>query len=342
MRQVLINIGLPIYGYGFMLMVAFLVGMWLAVRRARAEGISKDHLWDICFPIFLGGLVGGRLLSRIMDPSPGNWWQQILGFFEIWRGGLILYGGVPGGLLGYVYAYYRVVRPNKLSTLRIADIVAPSLALGLFFGRIGCFMNGCCWGDVADPASAAWVERLGDLTRFPAHSPPHRTAVLHGYQTAYGFTVHDLETRTVREVEAFSPAWDAGLRQGDVITKIESSETPGEPLQLTIRREAQTLELTFTPPRSLPLLPTQLLSALDGVVLFILLTAFYPFRRRAGEVVALLMLWYAVNRFFIEQLRMDNPPEWFGMTLSQNISILMFLGGLVLCWWVRRQNVPVS
>lgn len=347
MRQVLFRIpglGLPIYGYGFMLMIAFLVGLWLANRRARREGINPEHIWDVAFPVFLGGLIGGRLLSRIMEPEPGDWWFQIVSFFEIWRGGLILYGGVPGGLAGYLYAYYRVVRPNRLSTLRIADIVAPSLALGLFFGRIGCFLNGCCWGDVADPYYAVWGERLASITEFPAKSPPHARLVEQGSQTLYGFVLSEQigATRTVREVEPYSPAWDVGLRPGDLVVDVREADGSNEALRVTVRRGSETKELAFDLPRTLPLIPTQLLSALDGVILFILLTAFYRFRRRAGEVTVLLMLWYAANRFFIEQLRMDNPPEWFGLTLSQNISILMFAAGLVLYWWVRRQNVPVS
>jgi phosphatidylglycerol---prolipoprotein diacylglyceryl transferase len=354
MRQVLFRIpGIdwPIYGYGFMLMLAFLVGWQLAERRAKRERVHPDHLWGIAFPVFLGGIIGARLFSRIMEPEPGGFWYQIVSFLQIWHGGLILYGGVPGGLIGYWWAYCKIVKPNKLSTLRIADIVAPSLAIGLFFGRIGCFLNGCCWGDVADPVALPWLQDKPAVTQFPASSPPQRKCVIENYQTAHGFLLGD-DGRTVELVEDFSPAWAAGLRAGDVVEKVGDVEghlfralaewPPSEPLRLSISRSGVKHELTFELPRSLPLIPTQLYSSLDGLVLFLLLTAFYPFRKRAGEVTVLLMLAYAVNRFFIEQLRMDNPPDYFGLTLSQTISILMFAGGLALWWYVRKQNVPVT
>jgi phosphatidylglycerol:prolipoprotein diacylglycerol transferase len=355
MRQVLINIGLPIYGYGFMLMIGFLAGIWLADRRAKQEGVHPDHLWGIAFRVFLGGIIGARLLSRIMEPEPGDLWYQITSFFQIWNGGLILYGGVPGGILGYLLAYRSIVKPNKLSTLRIADIIAPSLAIGLFFGRIGCFLNGCCWGDVADPIAVPWAQEVPALTQFPGFSPPHRKSVMEGYQTAHGFTLGGANGRTIELVEDYSPAWAAGLRAEDVIEKVGDTEGalyqalanwplehPGEPLQLTISRGGEKQQLTFDLPRSLPLIPAQLYSSFDGLVLFLLLTAFYPFRKRAGEVTVLLMLTYAVNRFFIEQMRMDNPPDYWGLTLSQVISILLFAGGLVLWVYVRKKAVPVA
>ena len=76
---------------------------------------------------------------------------------------------------------------------------------------------------------------------------------------------------------------------------------------------------------SLPLHPTQIYSAIDAFVLFILLSAYYPLRRRDGEVMGLLMITYPVTRFLIEWLRNDEGVFFAGLTISQNISIVLLL-----------------
>ena len=78
---------------------------------------------------------------------------------------------------------------------------------------------------------------------------------------------------------------------------------------------------------SLPVHPTQLYSAIDGVLLLLLLSAYYPLRRRDGEVMALLMVTYPITRFLIEYLRNDEGIFWFGLTISQNISVFLLLPG---------------
>ena len=95
---------------------------------------------------------------------------------------------------------------------------------------------------------------------------------------------------------------------------------------------------------SLPVHPTQLYSAIDGLVLLFLLSAYYPLRRRDGEVMALLMVTYPVTRFLIEYLRNDEGIFWFGLTISQNISVFLLLAGIVFWTWLwrsqpRRQRV---
>ena len=331
-----------------MLFLAFAVGTWLAGRRARREGISPEHLWDVILYVFIGGLIGARIFALFVNPVPGNWWQQFLHFFEIWKGGMVFYGGAIGGILAYVIAYFRIVKPNGLSTLRLADIVAPSIALGICLGRIGCLLNGCCYGDVADPARVSWG------IQFPSNSPPHRDLVGHGYQTAYGFfleTEAGRDGRTVREVEPLGPAAAAGLQRGDRIVAVGDVETPstlellrqlaiwpqGEPLQLTVARNGQRVVIDFTPPPSLRVHPTQIYSSFDGLMLFFLLTAYYPFRRRPGEVFALLLVLYPINRFFIERLRNDTPATWFGrFTIAQVISLVTVVLALAFWLWLRR------
>lgn len=88
---------------------------------------------------------------------------------------------------------------------------------------------------------------------------------------------------------------------------------------------------------SLPVHPTQLYAALDGVLILALLTWYFPRRRRDGEVMALLMLAYPVVRFIEESLRADEAPFLAGMTISQDISVLLFACGAVFWAWLLRQ-----
>jgi phosphatidylglycerol:prolipoprotein diacylglycerol transferase len=335
-----------------MLFVSFAIGAWIADRRARKDGIAPGLLWDIGLWCFIGGVIGARLLHMIVfpDPEPAGVGRQILRFFEIWKGGMIFYGGLIGGLIGYFFAYRRFVRPNKLTTLQIADIVAPSLALGVFFGRIGCFLNGCCYGGYAEVPQAM---------QFPGNSPPHRELVSHGYQTAFGFFLGgEREPQTVTRVEDSSPAHEAGLQPGDRIIKLgdleikapltlyrELAQWPqGEPLPLTVERGDRTEELVLPLPRSLPVHPTQLYNAIDGLLLFLVLLAYSPFRKRTGQVFALFLILYPISRFIMESMRTDIGTTVTGLTMSQNISVLTLVAGVALMAWLMKRppTAPVT
>jgi phosphatidylglycerol:prolipoprotein diacylglycerol transferase len=101
----------------------------------------------LAFYVMLGVVFGGRLLYVAF-----HWTQyqnDLLGIIRIWEGGMMFFGGFLGGfLLGALY-----MRKQKISILKISDLVAPSLGLGLFFTRIGCFLNGCCFGE---PSTLPW------------------------------------------------------------------------------------------------------------------------------------------------------------------------------------------
>src|SRR5262249_47407274 len=109
--------GIPIYGFGMMLFVAFVVCTWLAGRRADKEGIAKEHLQDLAIWLFAGGIIGARLTFLIAEGLP--LWE----FFRIWDGGLILYGSFAGGTLGYFGAYYFVLRKHGVSTWKLIDVI---------------------------------------------------------------------------------------------------------------------------------------------------------------------------------------------------------------------------
>jgi phosphatidylglycerol:prolipoprotein diacylglycerol transferase len=264
MRQVLFTIpifgGVKIFGYGAMLVLAFIGSTWLATWRARREKLNPDVILDMAFWIFFIGLVGARLFYCFQYWGRGI--NTLLDVLQYWKGGIVYYGGVLGGSVAFFV--YRYFRPFPLRPY--LDAIAPAIMVGTFFGRLGCFLNGCCYGDVCN---LPWA------VSFPKLSPP----------------------------------WDYEIAHG----LIGSTAT-----------------------QSLPLHPTQLYSSLDSLVILALLSTFYPLRRRDGGVMGLLMITYPITRFLIEYLRNDEGVFFAGLTISQNISLLLLLGALAYWYWLSR------
>lgn len=258
------GLGIKIFGYGLMLFLAFLASMNLAAWRARREKLDPEVIYDLALWLFLGGLVGARAFYVIQ-----YWGTRVRSFgeiFRIWEGGIVLYGSLIGGALAFLL--YRAFRPFPVRP--VMDAIAPSLAVGIALGRIGCFLNGCCWGDACD---LPWA------VQFPANSPP----------------------------------WNAQLERGLI---------------------------AMTSLKSLPLHPTQLYSAFDGLVILGLLSAYYPLRRRDGEVFALFVVTYPITRFLVEHLRNDESAMYFGMTVSQLVSVGLLAAGAL--YWAFLQRLPAT
>ena len=152
---------ISIYSYGFMLAIGFLVGIVIGHYRARREGVDSGLVWDTWTACFIAGILGARLFYYVQNYRQEFAGQPLYKALEVWQGGLVFYGGVIGAFL----ASWLVVKLRGGRFLQIADISAPSLAVGVAFGRIGCFLNGCCWGCAA-PAGA-WYG-----VSFPPMSPP--------------------------------------------------------------------------------------------------------------------------------------------------------------------------
>lgn len=162
MHPILVEIGrLQIRSYGFMLAVSFLLGIWLAGRRAKRYGIDPQKILDLSVIIILAAVVGSRLLYVVFHLEQ---YRNPLDVFALWQGGATFYGGF---LLAMAASYWWVQR-NGLSFLTVADALAPSLALGLVFTRVGCLLSGCCYGKPTEHA-------FGLV--FPAESPAGSAAI---------------------------------------------------------------------------------------------------------------------------------------------------------------------
>ncbi len=131
---------IPIRLYGLMIGIGFLLGIWLASRRAKKEGIDPDRIMDMGVYLLLAAIIGSRVLYVLVNLPEFE--RNPLEVFAIWKGGLVFYGG----LFGAVAAGMWYVRRHRLPLWRTADIFAPYIALGHMFGRFGCFFAGCCYG----------------------------------------------------------------------------------------------------------------------------------------------------------------------------------------------------
>lgn len=141
MHPILFKIGpLTIHTYGLLVAAGFLLGLGLAVRQAKKEGIAPNKIVDLGFYILLSALIGSRLFFIFINA--GYYMKNLLEIFKIWEGGLVFYGGV----LLVVPAFLWYVRKNSLGIWSTADLFAPSLAISHAMGRIGCFFAGCCHG----------------------------------------------------------------------------------------------------------------------------------------------------------------------------------------------------
>jgi phosphatidylglycerol---prolipoprotein diacylglyceryl transferase len=144
----LLNWGfIHVRSYGLMLALAFLVGTWLALREARRLELDEDRVVTVILVVLVSSVLGARALYVLehIEEFRGAWG----GMLAVWQGGLTLYGGVVAGTLGGLVA----ARKLGLPMWTTADALAPSVALGTVFGRIGCFLNGCCYGR---PTTLPW------------------------------------------------------------------------------------------------------------------------------------------------------------------------------------------
>ena len=294
--------GAPIYGYGLMMVIGFFAAMELAKFLARRSKIDPELFANAALIALVAGVVGARLshvLENIYDYTRSdlsigqNLWNAI----NIRSGGLTYYGGF---LLAFpavlAYGWYKKV------PLRVGmDIVAPCLMIGLGVGRIGCYLNGCCYGA---ETNAPWA------VQFPYHSDAYIEQVGRG------------EIRVPREL------LDANGYPRS-IEQIEADKT------LTPQERAALLNLANSQ-HALPVHPAELYSTLTALLIAALLVAYFTLPHAPGRVFALMLMIEGVSRFLLETVRAEPQGTLFGhhifgpLTYSEGVSIPIVLLGVVL------------
>lgn len=133
-----------VYSYGLMLVIAFLTCTFLAAREAKRQGVDPDIIFNFLFLVFILGILGARIFYVL--ENIGYYLKTPIEIFRLQHGGLSWFGGL---ILGVVASYIYLSR-KKLDIYRILDLVIPYVVLGQAIGRIGCFLNGCCFGKISD------------------------------------------------------------------------------------------------------------------------------------------------------------------------------------------------
>ncbi len=149
MHPILLKLGpITLYSYGLMLAIGFLAALQLAVRRARTLSLDPALIQSLALIVLLFGIVGARLSYVLLfwEDFRGNLWEIL----RLDHGGLVFYGGLLGGILsGVIY-----LKRKNLLRWQVVDLVIPPLVLAHAIGRLGCFLNGCCYGE---PTSLPWA-----------------------------------------------------------------------------------------------------------------------------------------------------------------------------------------
>ena len=133
--------GIPVYGYGVMIAFGVLLGAWFIHQEAIRVGADPNRALDLIFYLLLGGFVGSRIL-HIFVTDWDRFLDNPLVLFKIWEGGFVFFGGLISAI-GIAFFYFK---KYHLSPWKYCDLFVPAVALGHAFGRMGCFLAGCCHG----------------------------------------------------------------------------------------------------------------------------------------------------------------------------------------------------
>lgn len=355
MHPVMLNLpflGISVKSYGLMMMLGFFAATWWAMYRAQKVKADPDVILNLGFISLICGIAGARLLYVIQfwDQDFAGQPNPLMAIIDITKGGLVFYGGfllaIIGALTYLIWA--------KHSIRLYLDILAPSLMLGLAFGRMGCFLNGCCWG--APTRTVPWA------VTFPYGSPAfnehwHRGLVDVPQQLLFSYPDYPVATPLDRDHVNLDPsvitapqaklheaqqALDTARKNNaapatinDLIEQVKTARKNLEDNRKTYYDVYYAYEKSGVTPseisamaaahRSLPVQPTQLYAIIDAALLALLLHAIFMRRKQQGMVFGMVFILYGLGRFAEEMIRGDNPMDQhigpFLFTMSQMISV---------------------
>ncbi len=346
-----ILLGVAIRGYGMFLLLGIISGVAITLIRSRHIGVSADDIIGLGFWMMVAGIAGARLFYVIQKREEffngAPLLETITAMVNMTKGGLVVYGSLIGGsIAGLIY-----LKLNKLPILKVADLIAPGMVLGLAIGRLGCLMNGCCFGGVCDAS-------LPSVT-FPPGSAPYMQQLSKGELIGIKPVIADPDSEFDIEIESVDPgsiAAGLGLEAGDKIAfgfpdsrRIEFQLShpdiefePGKQLAIFIESKQNgkmVLPVDQLPARSRHTQPTQIYSSINAGLLCLVLFFFWTVKKNDGEVFALMLIFYSIGRFLMELIRQDELGQ-FGtaFTISQLVSVLAIVVGFGLFAFARNRG----
>lgn len=300
-------LGFPVFGFGLMLIVGFLLAAQLCKWLSRRVGIDPEVMINAGIIALISGVIGSRL-SHVLEniayytSDKRSVWENFREAINITDGGLTFYGGfLLATPIVIAYGLYK-----KVPILRGMDVVAPCLMVGLALGRVGCFLNGCCYG-----------EQLEWGVSFPYGSPAY---------------VEQYEEGTL----PVPPPQQLMTERGHLIDRRVVADRP----ELKAIAHAH---------RSAPVLPTQLYSTFNSLLVTAVLVCFFTLRPAPGRVFALMLMMEGLTRFLLELLRVEPPVIGTGtdvLTALPPLSISMIIGlalvpaGAIMWYFTGRFAPP--
>lgn len=297
---------LTVKSYGFLMVCGFILAIAIIRRLSRELGEHQEHITSAALYSLIAGVVGARIFYVI------HYWRQFEGkplsdIFAVWKGGLELLGGVILAILVIVsYIYVK-----KLPLRRYLDILGIGLLLALTFGRLGCLMNGCCYGRPTQSAISI---------RFPYGSLPYESQVRPDL----------LRHREKPYIQLPSDFFEFTANYNYL--KDYNQLSPQQKFEVA----------KDGPFRCLPVIPTQIyesmLAFLGCILVFLHRQKGVGLQRqgkdyiffRPGITFSLMFVYYGIVRFIMEFFRDDNPIQRDGLTISQNLSIMIVIVNLGL------------
>jgi phosphatidylglycerol:prolipoprotein diacylglycerol transferase len=233
-------------------------------------------------------------------------------------------------------------------------MIGPAMLVGLGLGRLGCLMNGCCYGGVCETGPFSIVFPEFTSPRQQVTSPPYLDQLLHGQLHGIRLVEEPRGRVVVQRVERGSSAERVGVKPGLEVQELNDRPVTGmgevrqvfaqRPLLISLRTadgESFAWSLDRMPTHSRPVHPTQIYSAINAFLLAWMLWQLYPYRTRDGQIIAATIGLYAITRFLLEIIRTDEAAR-FGtpLTISQLVSLiaLAVIAGLFfyIQWQPRR------
>jgi len=294
---------IPVFGYGLMIVLGFLAGAQLMKYLARRHGFDGETFVNAALLALVSGVIGARLShvfenwSAFTDPNRSAW-DNFKAMLNVSSGGLTFYGGFL--LATPVLVFYALWK--RVPVLKGMDIVAPCLMLGLAFGRMGCFLNGCCHGEVCN---LPWA------VQFPYGS----NAYIEHYEQG---RIHP------------PPELQSNRKLTDDVPALKSAEAA--------RRDPKLRDLAAHE-HSQPVHPTQLYSVFNALLICVVLVAFLTTAPAPGRVFALMLMLKGASRYALEMLRVE-PAVWGRLSYSMVLSIFLVAAGIGMwlgCGWLARR-----